>query len=89
VFFLLFKSCHIQEILRAKRRAQDDVPGELRLFYDAYKIIQWDEVSYEEISQNILKRNLINIGIIEKLLYLLKLLPKGLTCNPMWIPTNI
>ena len=24
---LIFKSCHIQEILRAKRRAQDDVPG--------------------------------------------------------------
>jgi len=29
---LIFKSCHIQEILRAKRRAQDDVPGELLLF---------------------------------------------------------
>ena len=26
------KSCHIQENLRAKRRAQDDVPGELQKY---------------------------------------------------------
>ena len=42
--------CHCQEILRAKRRAQDDVPGELQGFTQKYNV---DRLVYYEACANI------------------------------------
>ena len=52
---LIFKSCHIQEILRAKRRAQDDVPGELLLFLTV-QILDDLALAREMIDQSIKMR---------------------------------